>query len=444
MRYAAVWMQRWGQPSSQARSTEGRGFRWIRVISVFSNRKFEFTRSIWDHHGAVVERIEYLGQLRRLARQFPVVGVLGARQVGKTTLARQFARSWQGASAHFDLEDPDDLARLAEPMLTLRAMRGLILLDEIQRLPNLFSVLRVLADERPRRRSFVVLGSAAPGLLKQSSETLAGRIAYLELPPFSLAEIAENDRERLWLRGGFPRSFLARSHAESMTWRRSFRQTFIERDVPQLGIPYTPAPAALGRFWTMLAHVHGQLLNWSELGRSMGVSDVTVRRYTDVLEGALVVRQLKPWHENIGKRQVKSPKLYFRDAGLLHTQLGIATSSELRVHPRVGASWEGFLLEQIRIVLRLEPDECYFWRTEHGAELDLLVIRGGRRWGFVVKRTAQPALTKSMRSALHDLGLDRLWFVHAGDQSFPLGERVDAVSWQHLVDRLANERRGAR
>jgi len=357
--------------------------------------------------------------------------------VGKTTLAAQYASMAGGVASRYDLEDPDDLARIAEPMLELRATRGLVVLDEIQRRPELFPVLRVLADERPRRRRFLVLGSAAPPLLKQTSETLAGRVAFLELSPFALHEVPPARRERLWLRGGFPAAFLARSDAASMTWRRSFRQTFIERDIPMLDLPHTPAAPALARFWTMLAHVHGELLNWSELGRSMGVSDLTARRYVDLLDGALVVRQLKPWHENIGKRQVKSPKLYYRDSGLLHAQLGIATAAELRAHPRVGASWEGFLLEQIRTVLGAEPDECYFWRTEHGAELDLLVHRGRHRWGFEVKRTSAPSMTRSMHAALADLRLDRLWLVHAGDRSFPLGPKVTAVSWTEVVERLA-------
>lgn len=385
----------------------------------------------------MLARADYLARLRALFRQFPIVCLLGARQVGKTTLARHYAASAGGVVTRYDLEDPDDLARLAEPMLELRATRGLVVLDEIQRRPELFPVLRVLADERPRRRRFLVLGSAAPTLLKQTSETLAGRVAYLELAPFGLNEISPARGERLWLRGGFPASFLARSDVTSMAWRRGFRQTFIERDIPMLDIPYAPRPPALARFWAMLAHVHGELLNWSELGRSMGVSDLTARRYVDVLDGALVVRQLRPWSENISKRQVKSPKLYFRDSGLLHVQLGIVTTAELKRHPRVGASWEGFLLEQIRTLLGAAPDECYFWRTEHGAELDLLVHRGSKRWGFEVKRTSAPAMTKSMHAALADLALDRLWLIHAGDHSFQLAPKVTAVAWQDLVQRLA-------
>ncbi|OGQ13715.1 MAG: hypothetical protein A2138_22585 [Deltaproteobacteria bacterium RBG_16_71_12] len=382
----------------------------------------------------MLARSAYLAWLRRLIRQFPVVGILGARQVGKTTLARQFAASSAGPVTHYDLEDPDHIARLADPMLELRARRGLIVLDEIQRRPDLFPVLRVLADERPRRRRFLVLGSAAPHLLRQSSETLAGRVAFLELGPLSLGEVPGKGRDRLWLRGGFPPSYLARTDEESLRWRRTFRQTFLERDVPMLGLPYAPAPPTLARFWAMLAHVHGELLNWSELGRSMGVSDVTARRYVDVLEGALVVRRLRPWHENLGKRQVKSPKLYYRDTGLLHAQLGIGSLGELVEHPRVGASWEGFILEQLRTLLRAEADECWFWRTEHGAELDLLFIRGGRRWGFEVKRTSAPAMTRSMHSALADLKLDRLWVVHAGEATFPMAPNVTAFSWRDLEE----------
>ncbi|MCC7112407.1 MAG: ATP-binding protein [Deltaproteobacteria bacterium] len=389
----------------------------------------------------MIARDAYLAQARRLLRQFPVVGILGARQVGKTTLARQVAAAHSGPVAHYDLEDPDQLARLADPMLELRSRRGLIILDEIQRRPELFPALRVLADERPRRRRFLVLGSAAPHLLRQSSETLAGRVIFLELAPLSITEVPRARWAQLWLRGGFPSSFLARSDAESLRWRASFRQTFLERDVPALGLPYAPASATLGRFWAMLAHVHGELLNWSELGRSMGVSDVTARRYVDVLEGALVVRQLRPWHENLGKRQVKSPKLYFRDTGLLHTQLGLGTRSQLEHHPRVGASWEGFILEQVRALLHLGPDECWFWRTEHGAELDLLVTRGGRRWGFEVKRSTAPAMTRSMHSALADLKLDHLWVVHAGAATFPMAPKVTAVAAEELDERLLQERR---
>ncbi|MBI4953937.1 MAG: ATP-binding protein [Myxococcales bacterium] len=376
----------------------------------------------------MIERAEYVAEVRAQLRAYPVVCLLGARQVGKTTLARQVAAGQRSVTT-YDLEDPDELARLAEPMPELRRRRGLIVLDEIQRRPELFPVLRVLADERSLRRRFLVLGSASPSLLKQSSETLAGRIAFMEVMPLDLADVPPARWSRLWVRGGFPRSFLAASDAKSLDWRRQLRQTFLERDLPMLDIPGTPPAATLARLWTMLAHVHGELLNWSELGRSMGLSDATVRRYADVLEGAMMIRLLRPWHENISKRQVRAPKLYLRDSGLLHMLLGLRNLEELDPHPRVGASWEGFLVEQLRRALRADRDELYFWRTEDGAELDLLFLRGRRRVGFEIKRTSAPRMTPSMHRALEDLSLDRLFVIHAGEHRFMLRDRVEAVPW---------------
>lgn len=368
-----------------------------------------------------------------LLRRHPVVGLIGARQVGKTTLARKLARQARGQAFLYDLENPDDLARLSEPVTELRRREGLVVIDEIQRRPELFPILRVLADERPRKRSFLVLGSASPTLLRQGSESLAGRVAFVEVPPFRMHELPEKRRQQLWLRGGFPRALLARTDRESLEWRRAFRQTFLERDLPLLEIPGTPAAATLGRYWAMLAHVHGELLNWSELGRSMGVSDATARRYCDLLEGTMMVRQLKPWHENLSKRQVKSPKLYFRDSGLLHLLLGIRSLEEIEQHPRLGASWEGFLLEQVLAASGVHSDEAFFWRTEHGAELDLLLVRGGRRVGFEFKRASAPTLTPSMRVAGEDLQLDALYVVHGGEHAYALQERVHAVPWTDLV-----------
>jgi uncharacterized protein len=379
-----------------------------------------------------VGRLALLAEIGRLLKRYPVVCLLGARQVGKTTLAR--AATSGRESAHYDLEDPETVARLSEPMAELRKHRGLVVLDEVQRRPDLFSALRVLSDERPLRRRFLVLGSASPALLRQGSESLAGRVAFLEIPPFRVTEIDPKRWERLWQRGGFPNSFLARSDADSLEWRRLFRQTFLERDIPMLELPGTPAASSLARYWSMLAHVHGELLNWSELGRSMGVSDATARRYADLLEGALMVRQLKPWHENLGKRQVKSPKLYFRDSGLLHLMLGIRNAADLDVHPRVGASWEGFLLEQVLAAGEVLPDELYFWRTEHGAELDLLVVRGRRRVGFEFKRSTAPALTPSMRNAMEDLKLAKLLVFHAGEHSYSLANDVSAMPWTSILD----------
>jgi predicted AAA+ superfamily ATPase len=376
-------------------------------------------------------RTGHLGILQRLLRRAPVVGLLGPRQVGKTTLARELAAAWPGPATFFDLERPSDLARLQEPELALEPLRGLVVLDEIQRRPDLFPVLRALAD-RPRKPArFLVLGSASPDLLRQESESLAGRIAFHELRGFDLSEVPAARLNRLWLRGGFPPSFLAASDSQSLDWRRDFVSTFLERDLRALGI--SVPPPTLRRFWTMLAHVHGQVLNWSELGRSMGVSDQTVRRYTDQLAGALVVQLLQPWHENISKRQVKAPKLYVRDSGLLHSLLDLGTAQQLETAPRGGASWEGFAIGQILAHLRVAPDRAFFWATHQGAELDLLVFDGDRRLGFEVKRTAAPGLTPSMRSALLTLRLDRLEVIHAGRETFPLGPRVRAVALVNLL-----------
>ena len=374
-------------------------------------------------------------RLRELLRTSPVVAILGARQVGKTTLARRIARSWPGGATFFDLEDPADVARLQDPMLALSPRRGLVVLDEVQRRPDLFPALRVLAD-RPRRPArFLVLGSASPGMLRQSSESLAGRIAFHELPGFSLEETGATRGERLWLRGGFPLSYLARSEDRSRSWRRDFVRTFLERDLPQLGVQIPSA--TLERFWAMLAHYHGQVWNSSEFARSFGVSDVTVRKYLDLLTATFVVRQLRPWSENLGKRQVKSPKVYLTDTGLLHSLLGVQSKADLERHPKVGASWEGFALGSVVDRLRARWDECYFWATHAGAEIDLLVVRGRTRLGFEIKRTTAPSVTRSMHSALGDLGLKRLDVIHAGAHTFPLAPRIRAVAFDRLLEDLA-------
>jgi hypothetical protein len=335
----------------------------------------------------------------------------------------------------FDLEDPADVARLADARLALEPARGLVVIDEIQRRPDLFPLLRVLADRARRPARFLVLGSASPDLLRQSSESLAGRVAYHELGGFSLEDVGAGRMDRLWLRGGFPRSFLARTEREADEWRRGFVRTFTERDLPQLGV--TIPAATLERFWAMLAHYHGQVWNASEFARSFGVSDATVRRYLDLLCSTFAVRQLLPWSENIGKRQVRSPKVYLADSGVLHALLGIRERRDLERHPKLGASWEGFALDAVVRRLGVEWRDCHFWGTHAGAELDLLVVRGRRRWGFEIKRTSAPVVTRSMRVALEDLRLERLDVVHGGPHTFPLAPRVRAVSLSRLLVDLA-------
>lgn len=378
-----------------------------------------------------MDRSGRVADLQRLLARHRAVALLGARQVGKTTLARQVAAAHPGQSTYFDLEDPADLARFAEPMLTLRSLRGLVIIDEVQRRPDLFPILRVLADRGSPGVRFLLLGSAAPSLLRQTSESLAGRIVFYELGGFTLDEVGTRQVGKLWLRGGFPRSFLAASSGASAEWRRAFIQTFLERDVPQLGIRI-PA-ATLRRFWAMLAHYHGQIWNSSEFGRSFGVADTTVRGYLDVLVSTFVVRLLAPWHENLRKRQVKSPKVFFADSGLLHTLLGLETERDLETHPRLGASWEGFALAEVVRRARARPEECFFWATHGGAELDLLLVRGRSRVGFEFKRTEAPRATPSMRIALQDLRLHRLDIIHAGHETFLLEPRIRAVALQRVL-----------
>jgi len=383
----------------------------------------------------MIPRDRHLERLGWLLDHHPVVAILGARQVGKTTLAGQLGATEGGSTTRFDLEDPDDLARLDEPRLALGGLEGLVVIDEIQRRPDLFPVLRVLVDRPESRARFLILGSASPNLLRQSSETLAGRIAFHDLDGFQINEVGVSASRLLWERGGFPRSFLAVSPEASNEWRRAFVQTFLERDIPQLGFQI-PAPA-LSRFWRMLAHCHGQLWNGAEFARAFGVAASTIRRYLDLLTGALVVRQLQPWRENLSKRQVKSPKTYVADSGLLHTLLGIGSSEDLEAHPKVGASWEGFVLHQLTARLQARKDECFFWATHSGAELDLLVVRGQRRFGFEIKRTTSPRTTRSMHSALESLKLDHLDVIHAGEHTFPLTKNIRAVAFARVMEDLS-------
>jgi len=356
-----------------------------------------------------------------------VVALIGPRQSGKTTLAREIvpARS----PNYFDLEDPASLARLAEPMTALAPLGGTVVIDEVQRRADLFPVLRVLADRRPLRARFLTLGSASPDLLRQSSESLAGRLETIVLTGFSLGEVGENALSRHWRRGSFPLPFLARSDAESFIWRQQFIQAYLERDLPQLGINISAV--TMLRFWTMLAHYHGNVWNAAEPARSLGVSQPTVRHYLDLLTDLFIIRQLAPWHENLQKRQVRSPKVYVRDSGLLHQLLGIRTEQDLLAHPKSGASWEGYAIEE---ALKLtEPSEAYFWATHTGAELDLLIFKKGRRYGIEAKRQDAPRITPSMRAALTDLRLDHLTVLYPGTRRYSLHYHITVVPLSELA-----------
>ena len=363
---------------------------------------------------------------RGLARS-RVVALIGPRQCGKTTLARQFVSA--DSINYFDLEDPVSLARLDQPMTALQDLSGLVVIDEVQRRPDLFPVLRVLCDRTPLPAHFLILGSASPDLLRQSSETLAGRLEIIRMAGFSLAEVGVEAQSRHWLRGGFPLSFLAMSDVDSLAWRKNFIQTFLERDLPQLGVKI-PA-ASLYRFWNLLVHYHGQVWNAAEAARVLEVNESTVRRYLDLLEGVFMLRQLAPWYANLGKRQVKSPKLYFRDTGILHQMLGTPDMRALLLHPKSGASWEGYVVEEV--LKAIEPDDAYFWATHAGAELDLLVFKGGRRIGVECKRADAPRLTPSMRIALEDLGLDHLVVIYPGARAYPLSDRVTVLPLAYLA-----------
>jgi predicted AAA+ superfamily ATPase len=362
----------------------------------------------------------------------PVVAILGARQVGKSTLARAFAERSKETVHYFDLERPQDQRRLGDEWTAIEDLTGLIVLDEVQRRPDIFPMLRVLADRPGPPAKFLVLGSATPHLLRQGSESLAGRIAYFQLGGFDVEEAGVEHLDSLWLRGGFPRSFLSADDAASFAWRLNFVRTYVERDLPELR-PHV-ATSSIDRFWRMLAHRHGQVWNAAEFARNFGLSAQTVRRYLDLLTDTFVVRQLRPWHENLGKRQVKSPKVYVADCGLLHALLEIETRLALERHPTIGASWEWFAMDSVIRRLGARPEQCYFWSTHASAELDLLVVKGSTRLGFEIKRTTAPSITPSMRIALKDLKLDRLDVIHAGRETWKMGERLRAVALKRVLE----------
>jgi predicted AAA+ superfamily ATPase len=365
-------------------------------------------------------------------REYPVTLLLGARQCGKTSLARRVAAARRGAL--FDLEDPATALRPEVAKSILGELRGLVVIDEVQRQPELLPLLRVLADRRPLPARFLILGSASPQIVRGTSESLAGRVAYVDMGGFTLEEAGAANWKRLWTRGGFPPAYLAGNNEKSHAWRLNFIQSFLERDIPQLGVR-VPA-LALRRFWTMLAHYQAQPWNAAELARAMGVKEDTARHYLDILTGAFMVRQLLPWFENTGKRLVKAPKTYLRDTGLLHSLLGLRTPEQVLAYPRLGFSWEGFALEQVIRAAQAERD-AYFYRTHAGTELDLLIMRGGRRYGFEFKFEDAPRPTRSMHGAIADLGLEHLWVVFAGERTMALADRISTLPLARLGEAVA-------
>lgn len=383
----------------------------------------------------MISRSYYLKEIIQAFDIHPIVAILGPRQCGKTTLAKEYIQMRGGEAPlrnYFDLEDPTDLNRIQDPKVALEGLTGLIVIDEVQRIPELFPILRVLVDSKLKNQQFLILGSASQDLLRQSSESLAGRIEYLSLPPFSLSEV--DNLDALWFRGGFPKSYLANTDEQSLKWRKAYIRTFLESDIPKLGIDIPPAN--LHRFWMMVAHYHGNIVNYNELGRSLHLSQKTAKHYSDILTKTFMIRQLQPWFENISKRQVKSHKIYFRDSGIYHALLQIYTKDDLVLHPKLGASWEGFALEEVIRHYQAQDDEIYFWATHGEAELDLLIFHRGKRLGFEFKYGSAPKITKSMHIALADLKLDKLYIIYPGVKSYPVAENIFVIALPHLIEDL--------
>lgn len=378
-----------------------------------------------------VDRNLYRQQIQSSLAQFRVTALLGPRQCGKTTLARMLAAS---PDSYFDLEDPLDLARLETPRQTLGKLTGLVVIDEVQQQPGLFPLLRVLADRPNPPARFLILGSASPTLVKGVSESLAGRVGFVDLSGFDATEVGFDHLDTLWLRGGFPESYLSSSDESSYHWRQQFIRTFLTRDIPQLGI--TIPAENLRRFWLMIAHYHAQTWNASEIAGSLGINYKTAQHYLDILTGAFMIRALPPWTENLGKRVRKAPKIYLRDSGLFHALQNIRSLPELQTHPKLGASWEGLALEHVLRVLRAEPGEAFYWATHSGAELDLMLVRGGKRWGFEFKYADAPRTTKSMRTALEDLKLERLYVIYPGERDYTLDDKIEVLAFPR-VEKLA-------
>ena len=376
----------------------------------------------------MIERLDAIDRINSAFRVHLIVALLGPRQCGKTTLARMLGES--EPCTFFDLENPVDVRRLSAPMTALEALSGLVVIDEVQRRPDLCELLRVLVDRHQNPARFLLLGSASPYLVKGVSESLAGRIGFVDLAGFDLWEVGVERKTSLWIRGGFPRSFLAEDDRDSMAWREDFIRTFLERDIPQFGI--TIPAETLRRCWTMVAHYHGQVWNAAQFARSLGTSENTVRRYLDILSGAYMVRVLPPWFENIRKRQVKAPRIYIRDSGILHALLQLPTLQDLHGHPKLGASWEGFALEHV--IGALKTRDAYFWATHGGAELDLLTLVKGKRYGFEFKYADAPGRNRSMHTAIEDLGLEHLWVIYPGQQEYALDARISVIT----IDMILN------
>ncbi len=375
----------------------------------------------------MIKRTKYKKHIEGALKRSRAAALLGPRQCGKTTLAREIVD--RNSPNYFDLENPNSLMDLADPKTTLASLKDIIVIDEVQRRPDLFPILRVLLDRTPLPARFLILGSASPDLLRQSSESLAGRLEMIEMDGFCLSEVGLKESSRLWLRGGFPLSFLARNDADSFTWRKSFIQAFLERDLRQQGIDI-PA-VSLHRFWAMLANSHGQIWNAAPFAASLGITEPTVRRYLDVLTGVFMVRQIQPWYANIKKRQVKAPKVYIRDTGVLNSLLGLKTGEEVLRHPRCGSSWEGYVIEEV--IRSVDPDDIYFWATHQGAEIDLVFSKGGRMYGVEIKRADAPTMTPSMRIALEDLKLERIAVIYPGEKRYSLHKKIDVVPFDEVL-----------
>jgi len=377
----------------------------------------------------MIPRPKHISQIDASFQTHPITALIGPRQCGKTTLARFIAE--QEPSTIFDLENPIDIQRLSAPMQALQDLSGLVIIDEVQRKPDLFELLRVLVDRQLQTARFLLLGSASPNLVRGVSESLAGRIGFVDLAGFQLWEVGTRHRDRLWIRGGLPKAFLADSDPDSQRWRENYIRTFLERDIPQLGI--TIPAETLRRFWTMVAHYHGQVWNAAEFARGLGTAENTARRYLDILAGAYMVRILPPWFENLKKRQIKAPKIYIRDSGLFHSLLQVSTMEDLRGHPKIGASWEGYALEHI--IHAFQTRDAYFWATHSGAELDLMVTAGGKRYGFECKYSDAPGRKRSMQIAIEDLGLQHLWVIYPGEQAYPLDDKITVIPLEKAIKR---------